>query len=125
MIPAVNCTTGQCSGPPFAPAADLTDAYRDVLARRFPEAVAVDSTVSSDRHWRVLFELHRREDAGLAAPTIRELQALLGCSSTSLVTAALNRLKGEGLVTWEAGLARTLHLTDAGRWAVQRQQAGV
>ncbi len=58
-----------------------------------------------DTHWR---------ERGYA-PSVRELAALMGFSTISAVSYWLRRLEGEGMVTENAGRARTLRLTEAGR----------
>ena len=75
---------------------------------------------SPDRHWQVLVELWRREDLGLPSASIRELAVVTQRSSTSTVRGLLLRLRDEGLVEWELRCARTLRLTDGGRWAVMQ-----
>lgn len=44
------------------------------------------------------------------SPTIRDLQAACGISTTSVVTYHLERLRMRGLVDWIDGAARTIHI---------------
>ena len=51
------------------------------------------------------------------APTIREIQAGLGISTTSLVSQRLASLAEKGLIKREAGKSRALRIVgDAGAW---------
>jgi repressor LexA len=45
-------------------------------------------------------------------PTVRELGAKLGLSSSSTVHSYLERLKLHGLITWEEGSIRTLKVVE-------------
>lgn len=48
------------------------------------------------------------------SPSLRELAALTGVSSTSVVSGDLAALREDGLVDWIDGAQRTLHLTGKG-----------
>ena len=49
-------------------------------------------------------------------PSIRELTAIVGAKSTSVVSRQLVVLRREGLVTWDEGHKRTLRLTGRQPW---------
>ena len=51
------------------------------------------------------------------ALTVREIEVILGWSTTSVVAYALRGLRTQGLVTWRPYKSRTLRLTDSGRAA--------
>lgn len=65
--------------------------------------------------WNILVILARHEEAGLPAPTLRELAALLGLWSHSAADHHLRYLRRKGLVRRDPWLSRALVLTDAGR----------
>lgn len=45
-------------------------------------------------------------------PSVRELVALVGASSTSVIDHHLRRLRRAGRVTWTRGKARTLRIVE-------------
>lgn len=50
------------------------------------------------------------------APSIREIVAAFGLSTTSVACARLERLRNEGYVDWQDGFSRTLHVVKAPDW---------
>ena len=65
----------------------------------------------TDRITAILAELHRRESAGLPAPTYRELGRICR-ASTSTVSYTLSRMAARGLVTLGGGHARSVRLAE-------------
>lgn len=62
------------------------------------------------------------------SPTLREIGADVGLSSTQSVTGQLRTLKAKGLLGYQPSCARTVFLTDEGREAfssLSRVPAGV
>lgn len=57
--------------------------------------------------WRVLDEAWEAHEP---VPTIRELVAQLGLSSTSVATFHLEKLARAGIIEWQPGKARTIRL---------------
>jgi SOS-response transcriptional repressor LexA len=70
------------------------------------------------RQREVLDAIRELTAARGAAPTLRELGARLGITSTNAVSDHLKYLQIQGLLTWEPGKSRTLRVLDgAGRLA--------
>ena len=67
---------------------------------------------------RLLGEIQLWHDIYGYAPSVRELQEILGYASTSTVHGHLHQLRRRGTVDWVEGQNRTLHLTPLGRAAV-------
>lgn len=78
---------------------------------------------STPRQLEVLAAIARfRAERGYA-PTVRELGALIGASSTNSTTGHLEALRRDGLVTWAPRSSRTLTLTEEGQRAVEEHLA--
>lgn len=50
------------------------------------------------------------------APTVRELQVMVGLGSPSTVQEHLNNLEADGLISRSAGKQRTIRLVSRGAW---------
>lgn len=57
------------------------------------------------------------------APTVREIGAALGISSSNASADHLKALRRKGLIVWTPRTARTIALTEAGRLAIEGRQA--
>jgi hypothetical protein len=87
----------------------LDDGYADALAgsREAPEL--------APRQREVLAAIESATAERGYPPTLRELGAALGISSTNGVYDHLRALRRKGAITWDPTKARTLRVTAAGR----------
>jgi len=95
----------------------MTDVAIDGLAR---EEAVMPALSTRDR--QMMTFLARYQAGHGYAPAIREVQAGLGISSSSVTAYRLNRLEELGLIERVAGKSRALRIVgDAGRWLPEVQ----
>lgn len=69
----------------------------------------------TDRDQKVLRVVQKFIERKGYPPSVRQIARVLGLKSSSGVHKSLVRLREEGLVQWEEGQLRTLHLTSSAK----------